>query len=250
MITLVTACNGLYMPRALKYLRSVQQYSYFDRNYVVCVDSDVFPAGVLDRYNKIKGLPLSKDRIKILNSNFNIQHGEFLPLLDCTREDTVIYADGDMILNRPIDSEELKMITGLKSNQILLQYCVDSKETLEGEATRIRPTQDLSPLDQVAPNWRKTTVYSTGVIIASHEAYSRLYGLYVELFPKISPFFNHYAIQQWVISYIIGNYGFEVKVLPHSFYTHLCYGLPEDCELINEKVHSNSKRVFITHGDI
>ena len=92
---LVTGCNAGYLPRMLPYLESLREYADFPVNFIgVGFEPPFLPGATRSLFldgTQNAGAP---------NETQCIQHGSFLNVIDAPDSETLIYTDGDMIMQR------------------------------------------------------------------------------------------------------------------------------------------------------
>jgi hypothetical protein len=217
-IYLMTGINEPYLTRAEPYLASINRDSNV-QNVVITLDFQV-PAEYVERYPRIRFLPISSSMIQSPNDNSCMQHGGFLSALNFVREtDILIYTDADIELQRPLGDSELELLRGFQDGDVGVGYNESKEDYLSLEAQRLKPTVPLEDLSARYADIDKLVTYNTGVLVANAGTYARLYDLYNQHWPDFAPLFHHYAKQQWLLSYLINKH-FRSRLLTSTFHTH------------------------------
>ena len=87
------------------------------------------------------------------------------------------------------------------------------------EALKLKPTVAPEELSARYPGIDTLLTYNTGVLVANAKTYGRLYDMYNQHWPDFAPVFDHYAKQQWLLSYLVNRH-FRPRVLASTFHTH------------------------------
>jgi hypothetical protein len=191
--------------------------------------------------------------IQSMNTNKCVQHGDFLnsPQFDSltSDDDVIIYTDGDIILQRSLSNEELEFYKSLKDGDVYVGYNASPTDTLFDESNRLNKTDVVSSHFDVSL-WPKIKVYNTGVLVMNKKTWKKLLEKYTDLFPHVEPMFNHYAKQQWLISYIIGMSDvFNVIEMGYNIHNHRHHPSPEGTtQDDNGDVYFKNKKVLFKHN--
>lgn len=245
-LILATGADTAYLPRISSYLDSIEAHSNFDANYLVHVGTNRIELN----YSKIKVAPLDPSLPQCWQPNWPcVQHGDWLhsPKLqaELNPTDVVVFTDGDMLLQRGLNDSELMLLRTLQDNEVYIGRNKDLNDTLADEAERIQPT----------PGYRisgvpdtKNPVYNGGVIAMQVQTWLRFYSLYKGHWPVFQDYFHHYAKGQWLISWILGRFGFNVMMQPLSFHCHNHYPTPpESSQDAQGVVSANGQVVLFKH---
>lgn len=223
-LVLATGSDEGYYPKMDQYLKTIEKNSNFDENYLIYLgDGDVD----FD-YKNIKLSRLNKDKCAYININNCVQHGEFLitdEMMSLDDQDIICFTDGDIILQRGLNKKEKKMLSGMKDGDVMVGYNASPKDTLYNEALRLEYTGKV--VDGITNiDLREIPIYNTGVFIANKKTWWMLYEKYKELWPSVEDMFEHYAKQQWLISYIVNADEYNVIEMDYGLHSHGHYGIP------------------------
>ena len=164
-------------------------------------------------YPRIRFLPLSSSQVASPNPNSCMQHGGFLSALSFLREtDIIIYTDADIELQRPLSPNEIELLRGFQDDDVGVGYNESKDDRLSLEALRLKPTVAPEELSTRYPGIDTLLTYNTGVLVANAKTYGRLYDMYNQHWPDFAPVFDHYAKQQWLLSYLVNRH-FRPRVL-------------------------------------
>ena len=229
------------------YIESIEKNSSFDRNVLVFLGESL-PAL---KANSIEVFSLKRDLVSVKNTNNCVQHGEFLNaegFNDIKDSDVIIFTDGDMTLQRGLTQEEEVFLRELKDNEVYVGYNASPTENLVQEVYYFNDKN-------LAPNWQENfeedlqeiKCYNTGVLCMNKKTWSKLKNLYIKTFHLVDKLFNHYAKQQWLISYIIGTMGFEIYEMDYNFHNHSIYHLPNGSKKVGDVLFYNDQVVLFKH---
>ena len=246
-IILATAADANYKSRPIfqSFLLSMDVNSDFDGNYVLYMDEETVDEGE----GKIAYATFRSSDMKCLNKNNCIQHGEFLNaeiFRTTSDDDIIIFSDGDMYVQRGLTDTERLFLQSLTDDEVFVGYNASPTDTLLDEFHRLSPTGYLPSF--LEPNVGSVKIYNTGVLCMNKRTWLRLSELYISMFPELDKMFEHYAKQQWLISYIIGTKGFSVYEMPYDFHNHTHYPPPSGTTIDeNGVVRYNDKVVLFKH---
>jgi hypothetical protein len=98
-------------------------------------------------------------------------------------------------------------------------------------------------------DWTKIKVYNTGVLAMNKLTWINLVNEYILLYPLIDSMFNHYAKQQWLISFIINTRKYyNVIEMSYDLHNHRHYPSPIGTKQeSNGDVYFNDKLVLFKH---
>lgn len=220
-LILATGADTGYLIRITDYLDSVEKHSNFDANYLVHVSNNHATL----KYNRIQVAQLLPEQCQAWEPSWPcVQHGDWLhseklkQRLDMT--DVVVFTDGDMLMQRPLNDSELMLLRTLQDNEVFMGRNKDEHDTLKAEAERIQPTMHFR-LAQVPD--QDGIIYNGGVIAMQVQTWLRFYSIYKAHWPIFQTYFNHYAKGQWLISWILNRFGFNMLMQPLTFHQHNHY---------------------------
>ena len=201
-IYLVTGINESYLSKASTYIETLHQNSNV-RNVVITLDFEI-PKVYQEKYSQVSFIEMSSANVESQNANFCMQHGGFLSALDFVgAHDIVIFTDADIKLQRSFSNTELNTLGGFRHGDVGIGYNKDENDLLIDEAQNLNPTISLEELNKHYPGICQLKTFNTGVIVATKKTYEELYELYNKHWGNFSKMFNHYAKQQWLLSYLI-----------------------------------------------
>jgi hypothetical protein len=247
-LILATGSDWKYIKKIGPYLNSISINSNFDMNILVFVGRGriYIPKTTLN----IAKLPIRN--IRSLNANKCVQHGDFLNSKEfdsmTSNEDIIFYTDGDIILQRNLSIEEVDFCKSLRDGDVYVGYNASPVDTLADEALRLKQTGILSSKLQL-DQWSKIKIYNTGVLAMNKKTWRILLEKYCYLFPHVDIMFNHYAKQQWLISYIIGTVDdFNIIEMGYHVHNHKHYSSPEGTTQDGKgDVYFNGIKVLFKH---
>jgi hypothetical protein len=235
-IILATAITENYLLKAKPYFDSIKKYSNFDKNIVISLDFHLQDQNVESYF-------LSSNEITNKNNNNCIQHGEFLKSNIFNQfhdSDYVCFTDSDMLMQRPLTYEEVHKICLLENNDVFVQHNKGAEDNLYDEFLRLTPNIVLDK------SFKKLSCYNTGIILCNKATWRRLNKLYNMIYPLFSHAANHYALQQWLLSYII-NVFMNPIIMNYSFHTHHHYGRVPGDYINNNQLYINGHIVLFAH---
>ena len=247
-LILATASDKGYLPRMDKYFQSIQNNSNFNANYFIFVQDGNDSVSLSYPNIKVCNLPISD--IQALNPNKCVQHGEFLKSKEFSSlvedDDVIVFTDGDVEIQRPMTEQEMNAFGSLRDDDVFVGYNASPTDTLKDEYDRVLPTGRKSPVFDI--DMSKVKVYNTGILAMNKRTWIKLMDIYVKLFPKADEMLLHYAKQQWLISFIIGTQGFNIKEMGYDLHNHTHYP-PAIGSYIDydRKVYYKGKSVLFKH---
>lgn len=209
-VIIATGCNEAYYPKVRPYMESICRHGNFDAAYLVGVGWN--PPNELG----FVGLHLPLERAIGHSGIYCVQGGSFLEVLPADDGDVVVFTDGgDVKMQRSLSDTELELLCSLDDRTVLMGLILEG-DTLGVEASRIDPSAQIpEKFDLSIP------CYHSGVIATTVGAYRRLYERYKTHWDEINGMINHYARQQWLISWILGtDEHLQAQVLPKLFHVH------------------------------
>ncbi|MBS1722349.1 MAG: hypothetical protein JSS66_05020 [Armatimonadetes bacterium] len=225
-IVLATGFDQPYFPKARPYLESVALHGRFDQCVAICLDFLPSPEDQEALAPWCFTQAASKD-IVAPHSNKCMQHGAFLVFLDLNADDVVLFTDSDIRMQRQMWAEEWKVLQGLKYGEVWVGENKDKNETLLEEASYLRP---IVPVHNLPAAFTETNIsqalcYNTGIVAATVQTYAAILEDYARLIGSVDCMFEHYARQQWLISYVLAFRGdLWVRNMPQTFHLHGCHG--------------------------
>lgn len=214
----------MYFPRTTGYIESVAEHGEFDEYTALCLG---FLPGENEQRKPWKYVFVNENQVIAPHANRCMQHGAFINFLNQAPNDVVLFTDSDMQMQRRMWPEEMSMLRNLRHGEVFVGENKDANETLYEEAKYLRPFVDIASLPEVfkEANIKTAKCYNTGVMAATVSTFSLILEEYAMGIQGIDYIFEHYARQQWLISYILAYRGdLSVRVMPATFHTHGCHG--------------------------
>jgi hypothetical protein len=250
-IILSTGSDKKYLDRINAYLNTIETNSNFDENYLIFLAENDVEAEVDINFSKIKISKIFKSEVEKLTYINCLQHGEFVKsdFLDANTadNDVIVFTDGDMFLQRNLTGEEEFFLRSFKDGDVYVGYNSSPIDTLLDEYRRLAGPAEMSEPFNI--DLSSIKVYNTGVLAMNKKTWKKLYSEYIKLFDIIDLMFDHYAKQQWLISFIIGTMNeFNIIEMPYDIHNHTHYKSPEGTK-IDEKgiVTFNDNVVLFKH---
>ena len=247
-VILATGATREYLSKSAGYLASIEQHGGgFDARYLVSVGCALEPDSVPDSITPV-GLPqtMAKEGLR-----GNVQYGAFLPVLPGDADDTIVYTDGDMRLQRPLSDGERAMLDHWPRNVIGMARNFGAGDNLMLEAKRLKLRTDAEYLSNQWPH-SNGRVWNAGVIIARRSTYQRLAATYSSLFPQFKPMLppGQGRGVQWLICYSIAKLGLHVWELPYTWHAHgLAGALPNDVtDQGDGTIYADGTKVLFRHA--
>ena len=243
-LILATAITENFYEKTVPYLKSIQLFSNFNENVLICLN--FFKNSV----NKIKFITLDENLIVNKNPNHCIQHGEFLKcdyFKNYNDDDILCFTDSDVLMQRPLHDEEINLFSNLNDDEILVQYNKSKFGSLEEEYWLLSPKSSVDGLEKILETSLKDNLcYNTGIMICNVKTWKKIQQKYSEYFPKIQNLFDHYAKQQWILSFIINKY-LNVKFLTYSQHCHYHHGRVPNSNFKSNTLYFNDEKVLFNH---
>lgn len=245
-IILSTGSDLKYLKKIDPYLRTIEDKSNFDENYLIFLGED----DINLEFEKIRVSKISRSQIECLTYINCLQHGEFIKskIIDenTSDDDVIFFTDGDMFLQRNLTDDEKYWLRDFKDGDVYVGYNASPTDTLLDEYRRLGPLDPIQ--DPFNIDLKSVKVYNTGVLAMNKRTWKKLFLEYIKLFAIIDRMLNHYAKQQWLISFIIGTMDFNIIEMPYDIHNHTHYASPEGTK-IDEKgiVTFNDKIVLFKH---
>jgi|694.fasta_scaffold00095_12 hypothetical protein len=203
------------------YLKSININSNFDKNILVYLGTDVDTVPE----SKIELAQIDVNSIVKKNKNNCLQHGEFLRaegFQNFLDSDIIVFTDGDMVLQRSLMPDEMILLRSLQDNDVFVGYNVSPQQTLADESIKLVCKKSNEWMQEFidTKNLKNIKCYNTGVLCMNIKTWKKLCFLYIQKFDWIDEIFNHYANQQFLISYIIGTEGFNIIEMGYDIHNH------------------------------
>lgn len=224
-VVISTGFDRAYFPKAGDYLRSVSTHGDFDEAIALCLNFLPHESEIAHPWRCIY---VDESQVIAPHSNRCMQHGAFISFLNLNQKDIVLFTDSDMQMQRRMWPEEVSMLRNLKHGEVFVGENKDANETLYQESGYLRP---FVPVESLADTFKDVNIktakcYNTGVMAATVSTFSIILEEYASRIGDIDYTFEHYARQQWLISYIIALRGdLRVRIMPQTFHMHGCHGV-------------------------
>lgn len=155
-----------------------------------------------------------------------LQHGAFVKYLkDATYNDTIVFCDTDAIIQRDFSNIEWYNFNNIPDNHFMVMEFDDLK-TEVGRLNMKGTINDLeTALECSSSMLDSLSIFNTGFIVAKTPSWILLCHEYDLLYPKVSPILTYYAVQQWIISFLIQT-KFKHLLLPQETHVHGFYPNP------------------------
>lgn len=215
MIILATGANAAYMPKITAYLNSIILNSSFDRNMLIFVGNGQLPELNIECYR------LRQEAIGAPAQNACVQHGDWLNAdgLQLEESDVVVFTDGDMFVQRGMSDKERGALEKLGDGDVMVGANQFEGQTLLQEAHNLGFTGKPWHGMQDEKVWRMP-VFNTGCIAANVATWRNLYEQYRIEWQEFAGCFQHYAKQQWLLSYLINKGSYKIKKMQFTFHLH------------------------------
>ena len=215
-LILATGSNLNYLHKMTGYLKSIEENSNFDLNYLIFLGDDEMKM----RYQKITIANVYEKDLEVVPSNYCIQHGEFLK---------------SKVFNESTNDDD-----------VYVGYNESPTDTLYNESLRLGIINSES--DLLKYDLKNIKVYNTGVLAMNKKTWVKLMNQFIELYPLVNNTFYHYAKQQWLLSLLINTKGYNVYEMPYDIHNHLHYPSPAGTQQDNNgTVYYNNKVVLFKH---
>lgn len=239
MCKLITACNEGYYNRMTPYLDSLKRHLAFPAVLIT--------VGFEPEYCPIEHVYLSREQnAGAPYETESPQHGSFLQVIDGPEHETLIFTDGDIVLQRALTPPELVMLDNI-GDMVTCGWNSGPDETLQVEAARLYPR--VTPLELYGRMGEAVNApcYNIGVIAAKRATWRRIYEAYMPLWKIVTQAFGHPARQQWLVNYVIHLLGIDVRLMPYSLHANGHYGIPPGVELCNGLAYYQGEMVAFRH---
>lgn len=216
--------------------------------YIVTLDFDVEDSHKV-AFPHINYIRINRDQCPGINTNNCFQHGDWLNVFGFLDEkDIVVCIDGDAIIQRDFDSEELEMFNSWKDNVVGMNWNAGYGDTLTAEAYRISPIQSLYRIKEEWYPDKELACHNAGVIIANISTWRLIYKKYMDNMTKIKTFFAAIAYQQWLINWVAQTGPLSVHILSQTVHSHMHFGMYPGIYLdIFGNARSSEKLCWVRH---
>lgn len=237
--------NYLSNSHLQNYFKSINQNSNFDKNILVYLGNE----SVEKPCDNIEVFCVDPTTIRKPNKNNCLQHGEFLlaeGFSECSDSDIIVFTDGDMTLQRSLTDKELEFLKSFKDGDVSVGYNDSPTQTLFAESYKLQPKRsNWTTLFEY--NLQNIKCYNTGVLCMNKATWKKLTELYVKTFDWVDNIFDHYAKQQFLISYIIGTKDFNIIEMGYNIHNHTHAPSPHGTTNENGLIKHNGEVVLFKH---
>jgi hypothetical protein len=137
------------------------------------------------------------------------QGGEFIDWVDPNYDGLICFTDADMIQQRDITDEEMKIIAP-ERGEFTACYNSYPPRLLADAAKGLMPNEQKFVYDFDGDDY---TEFQAGVIIAHNEDWQKLKDRYLFFYSAFCDQFKHHAMTQLLINWLIQEY-FKLKIAP------------------------------------
>ena len=215
---LITACNEGYYRRMSPYLDSLRRH--------LDIPAMLVTVGFDAEYCAINHTHMTRQQnAGAPYETESPQHGAFLQVVNGPDDETLIFTDGDIVLQRPLTQAEYTYLENL-DNAVTCGWNSGPTETLQIEAARLYPR--VTPLELLGRMGETVNApcYNIGVVAAKRATWRRIYDAYMPLWKVVTDAFGHPARQQWLVNYVIHKLSIPVRLMPYSLHANGHYGIP------------------------
>jgi hypothetical protein len=242
-----TGVTQNYLHRAEGYLRSLERCSLEKFCITVGFEADTELAS---EYSHINFIPLQEERVQTLVPNRCLQHGDFLDALcdatDLSAEDVVIFTDSDATVQRDLLPEEKARLLAYGEHCIGVWWNDGPGETLRHEYGRLSPPAGFD-INTVCEQVDYYHCYNTGFVAARPAVWRKINEHFAMEWPRLQPYFAHYAAQQWIMCWLIHRLHLHIDLLGYELHTHAHYPLPRECSWRDGWLYFGDKLIFMRH---
>ncbi len=216
---IVTGCNEPYFQRMTPYLNSLRRFADFP---VTFVGVEFTPPDLGD----IETISMTAEQ------NYGappqtkcIQHGSFASLIPGDDSEVLIYTDGDFVMQRQLRDDERKLLQ-LEDYAAVTSWNGGEHETLEIEAGRLGMRTSMDDLIAAYGRCIKLRkIYNIGFLAMTRVSWIELHKAYLREWERVGRYFSHMARQQWLVSYLLKQLDYDIKIAPWSLHAHGHFGL-------------------------
>ncbi len=236
MIRIVAGCNERYRARFEPCRQSLAQHS------------QVIAHRVSVGFVESGWLPLSREQNHGAPPETEcIQHGSFLRVAPGQPDDVIVYLDGDVTMQRPLDAGELAWLESLPAGAVSAAWN-RTGETLIEEARALGPRESDDGLRVLWGAWIDTApALNAGIVAARRETWEAAYAGYMDRWDLACASFGHQARQQWLMCWTWQHLGLDVQIMSWQLHAHGHFGLKPGMEVRPDGVHANGKLAVFRH---
>jgi hypothetical protein len=244
-VKIVCSTTENYLEKTKEYLSTVNKYSAAE-NIIVTVEfvPDIAFFKELPHINWInmseyenRGSP---------EGTKSIQHGSFVDLVSDHPEDTLVYTDCDIYMQRPFSNVEMMYLEGMKEGTVSVGWNSGPEEKLIHEAMRLQPK--VSP-EELRKQWGTEIdtepCFNIGVMAATNSTWKKIYRLYMENWQRATEIFGHRARQQWLVCWAMARLQLNRQIMPYTMHTHAHYGLPRGTYIYGNGVAGYEDKIIL-----
>ncbi len=246
---IIIACSATenYLEQIKPYLVSLNTYS-IAKNVLVCVGFEP-PQEYFADLPRVEWVTITHEQNEGAPEGTNsIQHGSFIDLVSDDDDDTIIYTDGDMIIQRPFTMAEQGYLRDMWQGEVGVSYNSGPSEMLIHEAMRLQPRgTELEVIKRWGDLIETEPCFNIGVLVARKKTWRAIHKYYMEMWKTASDYFQHRARQQWLVCYTMACLHLNRRIRPYSFHTHSHYGLPANFYLTNGVACHEDRIVMFRH---
>lgn len=233
MIYLVLSANQRYLPKIRPLCRQLNDLLNAEiKPVLVCVDCQ--PPEWLSDLPRIQAVTMTAAQNYGTSESTSAEHGSFLALIPGSKDDLFIKADGDMVLQRPFDDDEMEWLYTFPHDAVAAAWNAGEGDNLLDEAKRLSPRVTIKEIGHRFPDMPDIACGNGGMWIARRDAYQRLYQAYMARWSTVCAFFPHYARQQWLVNYARYAAGLDFIELSPVVHAQGHYGLPDGVTLSSD----------------
>lgn len=227
---IATGANAAYTDKIRPYLETLDANGGTAHRWLICVNCD--PPAYLEELGSVRAVPAGDEQLVGSPPDTDcLQHGAFVEVLPAADDDVIIYTDGDIFLQRPLDESERAALYEWPHDAIGVSYNAGPRQTLLHEALfNLRPkVGDGAFLDHWGRHTVISTAFNAGVLVGRRSTFEKVLEVHRARWPEINRHLDHHARQQWLISWVLatgGANGVKPQVMTHSFHMHAHYQLP------------------------
>lgn len=166
------------------------------------------------------------------NTNKCIQHGEFARYLDfLDDDDKIIFTDGDILLQREFNQEELNLVQNLKENTFLANFNLHQNSNML-EVLFHLGCQPSQAQDFVQTNFSTSQSdllffkeMNTGVLVGSKKDFISLSEIYAQHYDELKKIVPGFWNQQFLINMVINKF-FNYHPIGYEIHGHIHHSIP------------------------
>lgn len=183
----------------------------------------------IKKYPRFNHFNLNPDQVRFKNQHNSPQYGDFIeayPQSIKDRNDVVIFIDGDCIIQRPLNTQEIDKLNNYKDGDFGVNYNAGPRDSLFEEAIRLTPVIDGLALSRLWwPDGVVPSCFNTGVAVANINTWKSMADEFGKHWEKEKKCFIRPSAQ-WLMSWILMKVpDFNLDIIPLTFHTHGHFGL-------------------------